>query len=98
MPIMQELAGLSARDLGLAGLVALAVSMIFLGWLVPYRLVRRKDYEEVLQLLKAAQATNAANAETMKASADKKDLATAVVEQLRAEGSHPWGATQEGRT
>ena len=97
---VSEITGLSGRDLGLTGLVAVAVSLIFLGWLVPYRLVRRTDYERVMALLEAAQATNATNAETMKASADKKDLSTALVEAIRAEvgqlsTTDPRGANQQ---
>lgn len=81
--IVQELSFLSARDWTLATLVGLGVAMIFLGWLVPYRLVRRKDYDRLMELHEAAQRTNAQNADSIKKIADSKDLATSIVAELR---------------
>lgn len=94
---VQELTGLGARDLTLAGIVTMGVTLIFLGWLVPYRLVRRSDYEATMDLLREAQATNATYAKALEAMAEKKDLATSVVEALRAEASNR-GTLQEERT
>lgn len=93
--MIEELTALSARDLGLAGLVALAVTLIFLGWLVPYRLVRRSDYERTVSLLEQAQATNAENAQSLKAIAEHKGLAATVIEELRNEALTVRGSSQE---
>lgn len=95
------LADFTARDLTLSGIVGLAITLIFMGALVPYRLVRRTDYERVMKLLEEAQKTNATNAETMKATASEKSLNAAVMEAVReAVGGvhHNQGGTQEEPT
>jgi hypothetical protein len=83
--MVEEMAAIGLRDLGLSGTVLLFFTLVMLGWLIPWRTHKAlmDQYDRAMTLLEKEQATNEANADAIRKIAESKDLGAAVVEALR---------------
>lgn len=95
--MIEEIAAIGLRDLGLAGTVLLFFTLVMLGWLVPWRIHKAllDQYDRAMTLLEKEQATNEANSKAIAKIAASKNLGSAMVEEMRKEAGRGTPSPEE---